>query len=466
MGTVAAVTSDASDWEPLSLLLVLGVFAIASEILAVKVHETTGIEANRATWWFTSCAPYVLAVVFLGPAPACAMAVIALLIFAVRKRTPWRHVAANLANYGVHLVTQGLLAAAAIEHWGIATTDLAFPLLVMIIYAYGTVASFLYNSAYGAIAYGESMREVFWREWRLQIAAETPIAMATGLTAYVYASSGSGALLLLVGLQLVFMLLQHELGRSYEREMTVSLYAKRIEALSASRGRLVGQVLTAEEGERRRLAQGLHDDAMQNLLTARQDLEELNGGYAVRRVQATLDATIDQLRDAIFELHPAVLEQVGLVPAIEALVDRYCRRAGFQSSLHLRAPASRDHDALLFTICRELVGNAAAHSGATEIQVELAEHVGFVSLTVTDNGRGMEANALRVARENGHVGLASTAERVEALGGRFEIRNRPGMGIGISITVPTEVPLPATDRESESESETLPSLVPTVEPVS
>jgi len=261
----------------------------------------------------------------------------------------------------------------------------------------------------------------------------------------------------------VFMLLQHELGRSYEREMTLALYAERIAALSASRGRLVGQVLTAEEGERRRLAHGLHDNAMQSLLTARQDLEELGDGPGVRRVQAALDATIDQLREATFELHPAVLEQVGLVAAIEAITDRYSRRAAFGAELDLRAPASRYQDALLFTICRELLGNAAAHSGASRVRVKLAPAPGGVSLTVADDGHGFDERELHTAREHGHVGLASTSERIEALGGTFRIRSEPARGTEIHVTVPLEGA--DTPVHEPAPPVTAPSLVPAVEPV-
>lgn len=225
-----------------------------------------------------------------------------------RAHTPWRDVVANFANYGTHLVTQALLAAWAIDAWDLSAGDAILPVLVVAIYQYGVVASFLLNGAYGALAYGESIREEFRKEWRLQLAAEPPIAIATGLTAYIYGTAGAGALAVLVALQLIFIFLARELRVSHDRaetlkERTEQLlqlhenlagHAGRISDLSASRGRLVGQILAAEEGERRRLDEALHDEAMQNLLAARQDLESVVGPVDVARARTALDAAIDQ----------------------------------------------------------------------------------------------------------------------------------------------------------------------------
>jgi signal transduction histidine kinase len=457
---VAVVSSDSSDWQPLELVFVLGAFAIASDLLSVRVHAMTAGDGREHGWQFTASAPYVLAVVLLGPAPACAIAAVSLPIVGLRARTPWRDVVANYANYGTHLVGQGLLAQWAIDAWSMSLDDPLLPLLVIGIYQFGVGASYFYNGAYGALAYGEAVMDDIRHEWRLQLATETPIAVATGLTAYIYGTAGTGALSVLVALQLIFVFLARELRLSQQRaealkERTDELlrvhgdlaaHATRISDLSASRGRLVGQILAAEEGERRRLAESLHDEAMQNLLAARQDLRSLVGAADVARARGALDATIDQLREAIFELHPAVLERVGLAAAVEAVAERHARRVGFQTHVNVEASASSDRDVLVFTVCRELLANAAEHSRASVVIVAVTALPDAVRLEVSDDGRGFEQLGLGTALEHGHIGLASASERIEALGGAFEIDSRLGAGTVVRATIPVS-------REAAAEPE-------------
>jgi signal transduction histidine kinase len=447
---VAVLSSDSADWQPLELVFVLGVFAVASDLLSVRLKGITAADGDETGWWFTVNAPYVLAAVFLGAAPAVSIAAVSLLVVEVRARTRWRDVVANFANYGTFLVAQALLAGWAVEAAGLEAGDVLLPLLVVVIYEFGVVLSFLFNAAYGVLAYGERIRDAARNVWRLQLAAESPIVLATGLTAYIYGTTRVGALVVLVALQLIFIFLSRELLLSHERaealknhaEELVALHddlgnhATQISELSASRGRLVGQILAAEEAERRRLAEALHDDAMQNLLAARQDLEDGVGPADVARACVALDSTIDRLRDAIFELHPAVLERVGLAAAVEAVADRQGRRAGFDTFVDVEPSADADIDGLIFTICRELLANAAEHSGATQVSIAVRALPDSVTLEVADDGRGFERPGLKAALERGHIGLASASERIEALGGSFEIKTRLGVGTVIRATVP------------------------------
>ena len=100
-----------------------------------------------------------------------------------------------------------------------------------------------------------------------------------------------------------------------------------------------------------------------------------------------------------------------------------------------RAAAS-DHDVLVFTVCRELLANAAAHSGASEVSVSVTTLPDAVRLEVADDGHGFEHLGLGTALEQGHIGLASASERIEALGGTFEIDSRLGAGTLVRATIP------------------------------
>ena len=206
-----------------------------------------------------------------------------------------------------------------------------------------------------------------------------------------------------------------------------------VEALAASRGRLVSQALDAEDRERRRLAEALHDEAIQNLLAARQELGANGIGSDLDLVRLGLDRTVEQLRDAVFDLHPYVLEHAGLGAALEAVAERQARRGGFSFRVEVDPAATGALDPLLFSIARELVTNAAKHAQARKLDVSLRSDGGEVVLEVADDGVGFDERLLGEAPLSGHIGLASCAERVEALGGRFEIASAPGSGARVRV---------------------------------
>jgi two-component system NarL family sensor kinase len=219
--------------------------------------------------------------------------------------------------------------------------------------------------------------------------------------------------------------------------------AARIEQLAESRGRLVAQAMDAEDRERRRLAEALHDEAIQNLLAARQDLD---GGSAdsLARAQIGLDRTVSQLREAIFELHPYVLEHAGLEAALRAVAEQQGRRADFAWTVSVAPEATGVHDQLILAIGRELMTNAAKHSGATRLALAVSRDGDDLVLEVTDDGRGIGAEEIATALTRGHIGIASCAERAEALDGSFRIWGDPEGGTVARITLPVR---PVAEQE-------------------
>jgi len=91
---------------------------------------------------------------------------------------------------------------------------------------------------------------------------------------------------------------------------------------------------------------------------------------------------------------------------------------------------------LLFGAARELLANAAVHSHAGNVSVELFERNGSVELAVRDDGRGFDLGALPARVAEGHIGLQSQRERVESAGGRFDIRSSPGRGTEVEVRLP------------------------------
>lgn len=211
-----------------------------------------------------------------------------------------------------------------------------------------------------------------------------------------------------------------------------------IQRLAASRGRVAAQAVHSETHERRRLAQLLHDEALQNLLAVRQELDEIEEGdrSGLVRARMAMEPAVALLREAVFSLYPPVLEHMGLEAALEAFADQQALSGGYRARVSVAPDATRIDDQLILGLGQELLRNAAAHSGARLVDVRVALENGSIVLDVEDDGKGFDDRRRAAALREGRVGLASSAERVEALGGTFEVSTAPGEGTRVHVTVP------------------------------
>jgi len=214
---------------------------------------------------------------------------------------------------------------------------------------------------------------------------------------------------------------------------------REVSDLAAGRGRLVGQALDAEDRARRRLAEALHDDALQNLLAARQMLGSGNDGE-LDLVAEGLDRSVVQIREAMFDLHPYLLEQVGLRGALQAIATRAGDRGGFSVAVEVQPAAEGIHDQLIFSIARELLTNTSRHAQAATVELTVRRREDVVELAVVDDGRGVDLDHVRGAPLQGHIGLTSCAERARAIGGDFEIAPAAsGRGTHVQVSLPAAV---------------------------
>jgi two-component system NarL family sensor kinase len=216
---------------------------------------------------------------------------------------------------------------------------------------------------------------------------------------------------------------------------------ERIAELAAVSRRLAAEALLAEERERKALAEGLHDSAIQNLLSARHDLEEAESSTshpALTRADAALAQTVSELREALFELHPYVLTEAGLETALRTIGQRAARHGGFRLRLDLHYPRRHQQEQLILAAARELLINAGRHASARNVTVRLAESGNELSLAVTDDGRGFDPNELNERLAQGHIGLAAQRLRVESAGGTFDVRSSPGWGTTVEIRLPVD----------------------------
>jgi len=212
-----------------------------------------------------------------------------------------------------------------------------------------------------------------------------------------------------------------------------------VSRLAEERSQLLADALSAEQRERKALAEALHDQAVQNLLSARHELEEASeeiSHESLGRAEAALTATVEQLREAIFELHPYVLDEAGLEAGLRSIAQHAAGRGGFDLRLDLRYDHPNSHDQLLFSAARELLANVVGHADAHLVTMRLAELDGEVELAVEDDGVGFPPERLAERLADGHVGLASQRIRIEAAGGQMDVASSPGEGTRVEIHVP------------------------------
>lgn len=201
---------------------------------------------------------------------------------------------------------------------------------------------------------------------------------------------------------------------------------------------LLLEALGAEQAVRQRLAETLHDGALQSLLAASQDLTEAAQGArgGLDRASSAIADTIVQLRDAVSEMHPIVLDVGGLEAALSAIARDQGRRGHYHARVLVAGNAVGIHDVLLVAVARELLTNAAKHANAHHVLVTVSRRGSDVVLQVSDDGRGMNATGPIPALERGHVGLASSANRVAAAGGTLKLSSIPNSGTAVRVVLP------------------------------
>ena len=222
-----------------------------------------------------------------------------------------------------------------------------------------------------------------------------------------------------------------------------------IAGLAHERAELLAELLTVGQRERARLSEELHDGALQYVLAARHDLDDLDPDAepaVSARIDHALTAASRMLRTMVSELHPAVLHEVGLSSALSELATREAARSHAALDLDLTGwPGRRTRvDDLLFITARELLTNVSKHADAAQVAVSLRSEGGWARLAVADDGVGVDGSQLSDRLAQGHIGLATMRTRVTAAGGTLLIEPGESGGTSVTVTVPLEVedPIP------------------------
>jgi PAS domain S-box-containing protein len=210
---------------------------------------------------------------------------------------------------------------------------------------------------------------------------------------------------------------------------------------------LAGRLIIAQEAERSRIARELHDDISQQLAGLSLALSRLRrqiGAHdhaALAAALATLQQRTIHLADGVrrlsHDLHPGVLQQVGLTAALEAHCTEFQQQHGIEvtfGTVEGLSDLTPDASLCLFRAAQEALRNVAKHSSARRTQVMLSRESDELTLTIVDDGRGFDAAGIRYV--GGGLGLQSIEERARLLHGSVRIETGPGRGTTVRIAIP------------------------------
>jgi two-component system, NarL family, sensor histidine kinase DevS len=201
------------------------------------------------------------------------------------------------------------------------------------------------------------------------------------------------------------------------------------------------RVVSAQELERRRLARELHDEtgqALTSILLGLKSLEDVGSekelAESTSRLRELVVTTLQDVRRLAVELRPTALDDFGLVPALERLVETFREQTGIEVDLEPRLGGERlpsDVETTLYRITQEALTNVVKHAHAKHVSIVLTRRDGSVSAVIEDDGQGFAEGG-----SGDGLGLLGMGERVALVDGRLSVESSPGAGTTLSIEVP------------------------------
>ncbi len=215
--------------------------------------------------------------------------------------------------------------------------------------------------------------------------------------------------------------------------------------------KLALQLLRVQEDERRRISRDLHDDINQRLALLAMDIEaverqlSVSPGRAAQAICAIQDRVVDLsdvVRHLAYQLHPSILDDLGLPIALQRLVDEFTARSHIQGSFgHKDIPATIPQEiaTCLYRVAQESLSNVARHAAASRVDVEMTRSQSGLTVTITDNGVGFDVEQPRQGPHG--LGLLGMKERVALVHGDLQVVSAVGKGtrVQVVVLVPEEV---------------------------
>jgi two-component system sensor histidine kinase DegS len=209
----------------------------------------------------------------------------------------------------------------------------------------------------------------------------------------------------------------------------------------------VEMLVNAQEAERQRLSRQMHDgpaQALSNFILQTEiamrllDVDPAQARDELGNLKAAAMGTFQKVRNFIFELRPMMLDDLGLIPTIRRYADAFKEQTGLEVNVTVTGEDRRLEsylEVMVFRAVQELMGNAARHSQATLLKLNVDLTADLIRVSVDDNGKGFDFNSIQ---EGKSLGIKLIRERAEMLGGTFEIDSAAGKGTRVSFSLPVQ----------------------------
>jgi two-component system, NarL family, sensor histidine kinase DegS len=207
----------------------------------------------------------------------------------------------------------------------------------------------------------------------------------------------------------------------------------------------VEMLVNAQEAERQRLSRQMHDgpaQALSNFILQTEiamrllDVDPVQARNELSNLKVAAMSTFQKIRNFIFELRPMMLDDLGLSPTIRRYADSFKEQSGVELSVTITGNERRLEpyvEVTVFRAMQELLGNAVHQNQATLVKIQADMGDSVVKLSVDDNGKGFDPEAIE---KEANLGMKLIKERTEMLGGTFEIDSAPGKGSRVSLSIP------------------------------
>ena len=212
--------------------------------------------------------------------------------------------------------------------------------------------------------------------------------------------------------------------------------------------RLSRQVLMAQEEERKEISRELHDVIAQTLTAINLRLETLAGNAALstkglnRKIadtQKLVLKSVEIVHQFARELRPAALDDLGLIPALHSFLKSFATRTGVRAELKAYSGVEKldiGKRTVLFRVAQEALTNVGRHAGASHVEVQIEEEAQGIVMRIKDNGKSFNIKKVMHSGDAKRLGLLGMRERLEMVGGSFQVESEPGIGTTILACIP------------------------------
>jgi signal transduction histidine kinase len=207
------------------------------------------------------------------------------------------------------------------------------------------------------------------------------------------------------------------------------------------------QILSAQEDERKKISRELHDVIAQTLTGINVRLSALKKEAAINtkgldrniaRTQRLVEKSVNIVHEFARELRPAVLDDLGLIPALHSFVKLFSRRTRIRVHLKVFAEVEQLDTArrtVLFRVAQEALTNVSRHAHASRVEVSIQKLADGICMKIKDDGKAFQVERMLRSRGRKHLGLLGMRERLEMVGGHFNVESAPGKGTTITAHI-------------------------------